>query len=175
MYLYRNAKGIEMHLALVMGNVNDGNPVLVRVHSECLTGDVFGSQRCDCGVQLELAMAKIEHEGRGVILYMRQEGRGIGLAAKIHAYKLQEDGLDTVEANLKLGFGVDHREYGTAADILKDLGVTKVRLMTNNPEKVSALKNNNLEIVEQIALKSVPNKHNEKYLETKKRKMGHKL
>jgi len=145
------------------------------VHSECLTGDVFGSRRCDCGPQLHAALAQIEEAGSGVLVYMRQEGRGIGLAAKINAYKLQEEGLDTVEANLKLGFPMDLRDYGLGAQILTDLGVQKIRLMTNNPRKVIGLEGYGLEIVEQLPIKSEPNLHNEKYLATKKLKMGHLL
>jgi 3,4-dihydroxy 2-butanone 4-phosphate synthase/GTP cyclohydrolase II len=175
LHLYRSKLDGDNHLALVKGNIEDGQPVMVRVHSECLTGDVFGSRRCDCGSQLHQALERIEKEGRGVLLYMRQEGRGIGLAAKIHAYKLQEEGLDTVEANEKLGFAMDLRDYGMGAQILFDLGVRKIRLMTNNPKKVVGLQGHKLEIVEQIPIKSEPNEHNAKYLETKRTKMGHKL
>ncbi len=175
LHLYRSKLDGDNHLALVKGNVDDGEPVMVRVHSECLTGDVFGSRRCDCGSQLHTALERIEKEGRGVLLYMRQEGRGIGLAAKIHAYKLQEEGLDTVEANEKLGFAMDLRDYGMGAQILFDLGVRKIRLMTNNPKKVVGLQGHKLQIVEQIPIKSEPNEHNAKYLETKRTKMGHKL
>jgi 3,4-dihydroxy 2-butanone 4-phosphate synthase/GTP cyclohydrolase II len=175
LHLYRSKLDGENHLALVKGKIDDGEPVLVRVHSECLTGDVFGSRRCDCGGQLHTALQRIEQEGRGVLLYMRQEGRGIGLAAKIHAYKLQEEGLDTVEANLKLGFGMDLRDYGLGAQILFDLGVRSIRLMTNNPKKVVGLEGHKLHIVEQCPIKLAPNEHNEKYLHTKKTKMGHKL
>jgi 3,4-dihydroxy 2-butanone 4-phosphate synthase/GTP cyclohydrolase II len=149
--------------------------VLVRVHSECLTGDVFGSCRCDCGWQLDAAMQWIAEEGRGVLLYMRQEGRGIGLKAKIHAYKLQEQGLDTVEANLKLGFPMDLRDYGIGAQMLHDLGVRKLRLMTNNPRKIVGLEGHSLEIVEQVPIKPPPNPHNTRYLDTKREKMGHVL
>jgi 3,4-dihydroxy 2-butanone 4-phosphate synthase/GTP cyclohydrolase II len=175
LHLYRSKLDGESHLALTKGRIDDGEPVLVRVHSECLTGDVFGSRRCDCGSQLHVAMERIEKEGRGVLLYMRQEGRGIGLPAKIHAYKLQEEGLDTVEANEKLGFSMDLRDYGMGAQILFDLGVRKIRLMTNNPRKVVGLEGHKLQITEQIPIKSEPNEHNAKYLETKKTKMGHKL
>lgn len=175
LHLYRSKLDGENHLALVKGKIDDGSPVIVRVHSECLTGDVFGSRRCDCGGQLHTAMARIEQEGRGVVLYMRQEGRGIGLAAKIHAYKLQEEGLDTVEANEKLGFAMDLRDYGLGAQILFDLGIRKIRLMTNNPKKVVGLEGHKLQIVEQIPIKLEPNEHNAKYLETKRTKMGHKL
>lgn len=175
LHLYRSKLDGETHLALTKGKIDDGEPVLVRVHSECLTGDVFGSRRCDCGTQLHLAMERIQTEGRGVLLYMRQEGRGIGLAAKIHAYKLQEQGMDTVEANLKLGFPMDLRDYGMGAQMLCDLGVKKLRLMTNNPRKVVGLQGHNLEMVEQIPIKAVPNEHNARYLDTKRKKMGHKL
>lgn len=175
LHLYKSKLDGENHLALVLGDVDNGDPVLVRVHSECLTGDVFGSRRCDCGGQLHTAMQRVQQEGRGVILYMRQEGRGIGLTAKIHAYKLQEQGLDTVEANLKLGFGADLRDYGLGAQILFDLGVRKIKLMTNNPKKVVGLQGHKLEIVEQVPLKLEANEHNAKYLETKKAKLGHRL
>jgi 3,4-dihydroxy 2-butanone 4-phosphate synthase/GTP cyclohydrolase II len=175
LYLYQTKLDGEEHLALVMGNVDDGEPVLVRVHSECLTGDVFGSCRCDCGWQLDAAMQRIADEGRGVLLYMRQEGRGIGLTAKIHAYKLQEQGLDTVEANLKLGFPMDLRDYGIGAQMLHDLGVRKLRLMTNNPRKIVGLEGHSLEIVEQVAIKPPHNPHNTRYLDTKREKMGHAL
>ena len=175
LHLYRSKLGGDHHLALVRGKIDDGEPVLVRVHSECLTGDVFGSRRCDCGGQLHAALERIDKEGRGVLLYMRQEGRGIGLAAKIHAYKLQEEGLDTVEANLKLGFAGDLRDYGLGAQILFDLGVRQIRLMTNNPKKVVGLEGHKLHIVEQCPIKLEPNEHNAKYLETKRDKMGHIL
>jgi 3,4-dihydroxy 2-butanone 4-phosphate synthase/GTP cyclohydrolase II len=147
--------------------------VLVRVHSECLTGDVFGSRRCDCGSQLHQAMRQVAEAGLGVILYMRQEGRGIGLGAKIQAYKLQESGYDTVEANLKLGYPMDLREYGLGAQILVDLGIRKIRLLTNNPKKVVGLDGYGLEIVEQVPIRIQSNPHNEKYLETKRTKLGH--
>ncbi len=175
LHMYRSKVSGEHHLALVLGDVSDGEPVLVRVHSECLTGDVFGSKRCDCGGQLHTALERIQQEGRGVLLYMRQEGRGIGLAAKIHAYKLQEQGLDTVEANQKLGFAGDLRDYGLGAQILFDLGARRLRLMTNNPKKVVGLEGHKLQIVEQVPIKLEPNPHNAKYLETKRTKMGHKL
>lgn len=175
LYLYQSKIDGQEHLALVMGDVSSGEPVLVRVHSECLTGDVFGSQRCDCGWQLDSAMQRIAEEGRGVLLYMRQEGRGIGLSAKIHAYKLQEQGLDTVEANLKLGFPMDLRDYGIGAQMLHDLGIRKLRLMTNNPRKIVGLEGHSLEIVEQVPIQPVPNPHNTRYLDTKRLKMGHKL
>jgi 3,4-dihydroxy 2-butanone 4-phosphate synthase/GTP cyclohydrolase II len=175
LHLYRSKLDGEHHLALVKGQIDDGEPVLVRVHSECLTGDVFGSRRCDCGGQLHAALERIENEGRGVLLYMRQEGRGIGLPAKIHAYKLQEEGLDTVEANLKLGYPMDLRDYGLGAQILFDLGVRQIRLMTNNPRKVVGLEGHKLHIVEQCPIRIEPNEHNAKYLETKRTKMGHNL
>jgi len=165
----------EQHLALVKGEILPNEPVLVRVHSECLTGDVFGSRRCDCGSQLHSALAQIEEAGKGVLVYMRQEGRGIGLANKIRAYKLQEEGLDTVEANERLGFGSDLRDYGMGAQILYDIGVRKIRLMTNNPRKVVGLDGHRLEIVEQVPIKTVPNEHNERYLGTKRDKLGHIL
>ena len=173
--LYRATMNQEHHLALVKGNVADGKPVLVRVHSECLTGDVFGSRRCDCGSQLHAALRQIEQAGRGILLYMRQEGRGIGLAAKIHAYKLQEDGFDTVQANLKLGFPSDLREYGLGAQILFDLGVRQIRLLTNNPKKVVGLAGYGLKIVETVPIRVEANVHNKAYLRTKRTKMGHKL
>lgn len=175
LHLYRSKLSDEHHLALVKGSIDDGEPVLVRVHSECLTGDVFGSRRCDCGGQLHTALQQIDQEGRGVLLYMRQEGRGIGLPAKIHAYKLQEEGYDTVEANLKLGYPMDLRDYGLGAQILFDLGIRQIRLMTNNPRKVVGLQGHKLEIVEQVPIKLEPNEHNLKYLETKRDKMGHEL
>ena len=173
--LYRATMSQEHHLALVKGDVSDGKPVLVRVHSECLTGDVFGSRRCDCGSQLHTALRQIEQAGRGILLYMRQEGRGIGLAAKIHAYKLQEDGFDTVQANLKLGFPSDLREYGLGAQILFDLGVRQLRLLTNNPKKVVGLAGYGLKIVETVPIRIEANVHNKAYLRTKRMKMGHKL
>lgn len=166
--------GME-HVALVKGEWNEEDSVLVRVHSSCLTGDVFGSCRCDCGEQLEKAMQLIEKEGRGVIVYMNQEGRGIGLLNKLKAYKLQEQGLDTVEANLKLGFGMDDRDYGIGAQILRDLGVRKMKLMSNNPRKRTGLIGYGLEIVDNVPLQVKPNPHNAKYLNTKREKMGHTL
>lgn len=165
----------EEHLALVKGEINPAEPVLVRVHSECLTGDVFGSRRCDCGSQLHSALRQIEEAGVGVLVYMRQEGRGIGLANKIRSYKLQEQGLDTVEANEKLGFGSDLRDYGMGAQILHDIGVRKIRLMTNNPRKVVGLDGHSLEIVEKVPIRIDPNPHNERYLSTKRDKLGHLL
>ena len=175
LHLYRSKIDEAHHIALVKGNLTPEKPVLVRVHSECLTGDVFGSRRCDCGSQLHTAMRRIQEEGCGVLVYMRQEGRGIGLAPKIHAYKLQEQGLDTVEANEKLGFPMDLRDYGLGAQILADLGVRKIRLLTNNPRKVVGLEGHNLEIVEQLPIRIQPNPHNKKYLATKRKKMGHTL
>ncbi len=165
----------EEHLALVKGTIDPSEPVLVRVHSECLTGDVFGSRRCDCGSQLHSALQQIEKAGSGVLVYMRQEGRGIGLANKIRSYKLQEQGLDTVEANEKLGFGSDLRDYGMGAQILYDIGVRKIRLMTNNPRKVVGLDGHNLEIVEKVPIRIESNPHNERYLSTKRDKLGHLL
>ncbi len=162
------------HLALSRGEIDPDKPTLVRVHSECLTGDVFMSQRCDCGGQLHTAMARIAEEG-GVLLYLRQEGRGIGLPAKIHAYKLQEQGLDTIEANEKLGFSADLRDYGMGAQMLQDLGVGKIRLLTNNPKKVVGLDGYGLEIVEQLPISLPPNEHNQRYLDTKRERMGHRI
>lgn len=175
LHLYRSKLDGQHHLALVCGEVAGKPGVLVRVHSECLTGDVFGSRRCDCGPQLHQAMRQIAEAGRGVIVYMRQEGRGIGLAPKIKAYKLQEQGFDTVEANQKLGFGMDLREYGLGAQILADLGLRTIRLLTNNPRKVVGLEGYGLEIIEQVPIRVRPNPHNERYLETKREKLGHML
>lgn len=173
LYLYESRVDGQNHLALVKGDVAGKPGALVRVHSECLTGDVFGSRRCDCGPQLQQAMKQISQEGRGVIVYMRQEGRGIGLGPKIKAYKLQEQGYDTVEANLKLGYGMDLREYGLGAQILTDLGLKKIRLMTNNPKKVVGLDGYGLEILEQVPIRVKANQHNRKYLQTKRQKLGH--
>ena len=175
LHLYHSTLDGSHHLALVKGTISSTEPVLVRVHSECLTGDVFGSRRCDCGNQLHAALQQISEEGNGVLVYMRQEGRGIGLAAKIHAYKLQEEGLDTVEANAKLGYGSDLRDYGLGAQILFDLGVRKFRFLTNNPKKVVGLEGYGIQMVEQVPIRSVANPHNAKYLETKRVKMGHLL
>ena len=165
----------DNHLALVKGDWDKDEPILVRVHSSCVTGDIFGSCRCDCGGQLHNAMEMVEEEGKGIVLYMNQEGRGIGLINKLKAYKLQEDGLDTVEANLKLGFDMDQRDYGVGAQILRDLGVRKIRLISNNPKKRVGLIGYGLEIVDTVPLEITPNKHNEKYLTTKRDKMGHQI
>ena len=173
--MYRSlTTGLE-HLALVKGDVADGEPVLVRVHSECFTGDVLGSERCDCGPQLHTAMSMVEKEGRGAILYMRQEGRGIGLANKLHAYRKQEAGMDTVEANVALGFAPDLREYGEGAQILGDLGISKVRLITNNPRKIKGLTGYGIEISERVPVVIPATEYDKRYLETKRVKMGHLL
>lgn len=172
---FKNKITNENHLALIKGEVSGDEPVLCRVHSSCLTGDVFGSYRCDCGDQLHSAMQKIEAEGRGILLYMNQEGRGIGLSAKLKAYKLQEEGQDTVQANISLGFKDDLRDYGTGALILKNLGIRKLRLMTNNPRKVIGLKGYDLEIVERVPIEIDPTECNFSYLKTKRDKLGHLL
>ena len=172
---YKQSNTDQEHLALIKGKWEPGEAILTRVHSSCLTGDIFGSCRCDCGEQLQKAMEKIETEGKGVIVYMNQEGRGIGLLNKLKAYKLQEQGLDTVEANLQLGFKMDERDYGVGAQILRDLGVSKMKLMSNNPRKRTGLIGYGLEIIENVPLEVEPNPHNAGYLATKKNKMGHTL
>jgi 3,4-dihydroxy 2-butanone 4-phosphate synthase/GTP cyclohydrolase II len=185
LHAYQSAIDSQPHLALCKGGVGDydesgkavvqTDPVLIRVHSECLTGDIFGSGRCDCGPQLATAMQMIEREGKGVLVYLRQEGRGIGLANKLHAYALQDKGLDTVEANLSLGLPADKRDYGIGSQILRDLGLTKLRIMTNNPKKIYGIEGYGLTVVEEVPIRIEPSEHNRKYLETKKAKMGHKL
>lgn len=172
---YKQTSTQETHLALVKGSWKKDEPVLVRVHSSCVTGDIFGSCRCDCGSQLHAAMQMVEREGKGVVLYMKQEGRGIGLINKLKAYKLQESGMDTVEANLQLGFDMDERDYGVGAQILRDLGVTKIQLLTNNPKKRVGLMGYGLEIVENIPIEIAPNPHNERYLKTKRDRLGHTI
>lgn len=175
LHLFKETNSEKEHLALVKGTWNKDEPVFVRVHSSCMTGDIFGSCRCDCGPQLQKSMQMIEEEGKGVIVYMNQEGRGIGLQNKLKAYKLQEEGYDTLEANIKLGFKGDERDYGIGAQIIRDLGVTKMRLMSNNPTKRTGLVGYGLEIVENVALEIESNQHNELYLKTKRDKMGHSL
>ena len=165
----------EVHMALKKGDWEKDEPVLVRVHSSCMTGDILGSLRCDCGDQLHNAMKMVQAEGKGLVLYMNQEGRGIGLLNKLKAYKLQEQGMDTVEANLKLGFSMDERDYGVGAQILRELNISKLKLISNNPKKRAGLLGYGLEIVDTVPIEILPNKHNEKYLETKRDKMGHKI
>jgi 3,4-dihydroxy 2-butanone 4-phosphate synthase/GTP cyclohydrolase II len=172
---YKQKTTGQDHLALIKGSWEPNEPVLVRVHSSCLTGDIFGSCRCDCGHQLHAAMSLVEKEGKGIVLYMNQEGRGIGLLNKLKAYKLQEEGLDTVEANLQLGFQMDERDYGVGAQILRDLGVSKIRLLSNNPKKRAGLIGYGLEIVENVPIEIESNEHNKFYLKTKKEKLGHTL
>ena len=175
MVAYRQTNTNELHLALIKGEWEENEPVLVRVHSSCVTGDIFGSCRCDCGEQLHAAMQMVENEGKGVVLYMNQEGRGIGLINKLKAYKLQESGMDTVEANIELGFKMDQRDYGVGAQILRDLGISKLRLISNNPKKRAGLIGYGLEIVDTVAIEMAPNAHNESYLMTKRDKMGHTI
>jgi len=175
MMAYTQKNTGEQHIALYKGEWAPDEPILVRVHSSCITGDIFGSCRCDCGPQLHRAMEMIEEEGKGVIVYMNQEGRGIGLINKLHAYNLQENGLDTVDANLKLGFKPDHRDYGIGAQILRDLGVTQMRLMSNNPTKRAGLMGYGLEVVENVPIEIAPNPYNEHYLRTKRDRMGHTI
>jgi 3,4-dihydroxy 2-butanone 4-phosphate synthase/GTP cyclohydrolase II len=185
LHAYQSVIDPQPHLALCKGGIGDlgpdgkaiphPEPVLIRVHSECLTGDVFGSGKCDCGPQLHTAMSMIEREGKGVLLYLRQEGRGIGLANKLHAYALQERGLDTVEANVRLGLPVDNRDYGIGSQILRDLGLSKLRILTNNPKKIYGIDGYGLSVVEELPIKIAPGDHNKEYLSTKKLKMGHKL
>ncbi len=172
---YEQIDSGEVHLALIKGTWGKDEPILVRVHSSCVTGDIFGSCRCDCGSQLHNAMTIVEQEGKGIVLYMKQEGRGIGLLNKLRAYKLQEEGMDTVEANIQLGFDMDSRDYGIGAQILHDLGVAKLRLITNNPRKRVGLMGYGLEIVENVPIEIKPNPHNEKYLQTKRDKLGHSI
>ncbi len=172
---YRSLVDDKHHVAMVKGDVTTAEPVLIRVHSECLTGDVFHSMRCDCGEQLAAAMAMIEEEGRGVLLYLSQEGRGIGLLNKLRAYKLQDEGFDTVDANLQLGLPADLRDYGIGAQILRDLGLREIRILTNNPKKIIGLEGHGLRVTEQIRIEAPPNQHNEAYLKTKRDRMGHAL
>jgi len=172
---FRQVNTGEVHMALKKGDWNPDEPVLVRVHSSCMTGDILGSLRCDCGDQLHQAMKMIEKEGRGLLLYMNQEGRGIGLLNKLKAYKLQEQGRDTVEANLELGFGMDERDYGVGAQILRHMGISKMKLLSNNPKKRAGLLGYGLEIVEKVPIEIKANPYNEKYLATKRDKMGHEI
>src|SRR6187431_2264842 len=172
---YEQTHTHDVHMALVKGTWDKDEPVMVRVHSSCVTGDIFGSCRCDCGPQLHTAMQLVSEAGKGVVLYMKQEGRGIGLLNKLKAYKLQEEGLDTVEANLQLGFDMDERDYGVGAQIIRNLGITKIRLITNNPKKRVGLMGYGLEIVDNVPIEIIPNAHNEKYLKTKRDKLGHTI
>lgn len=172
---FRQVNSGETHIALYKGEWKEDEPVLVRVHSSCVTGDIFGSYRCDCGNQLHSAMQMVEKAGKGIVLYMNQEGRGIGLVNKLKAYKLQEEGMDTVEANLHLGFKMDQRDYGVGAQILRKMGVTKMKLISNNPKKRVGLVGYGLEVVENVGIEIAPNRHNQKYLETKRDKMGHQI
>jgi len=172
---YKQLNTSDTHMALVKGDWEKDEPVLVRVHSSCVTGDIFGSCRCDCGPQLHRAMELVNKAGKGVVLYMNQEGRGIGLLNKLRAYKLQEEGLDTVEANIQLGFDMDERDYGVGAQILRDLNITKIKLITNNPKKRVGLMGYGLEIVDNVSIEISPNPHNEKYLTTKRDKLGHTI
>ncbi len=172
---FRQTNTQELHLALIKGSWEPGDEVMVRVHSSCMTGDIFGSCRCDCGPQLHAAMEMVEKEGKGVVLYMNQEGRGIGLINKLKAYKLQEQGMDTVQANIALGLPMDGRDYGVGAQILRDLGISKIRLISNNPQKRVGLNGYGLEIVEQLPIEILPNPHNQRYLQTKRDKMGHTI
>ncbi len=172
---YKQINTNEEHLAIIKGKWNKDEPILTRVHSSCFTGDILGSLKCDCGDQLTLALQKIEKEGKGIVLYMNQEGRGIGLLNKLKSYKLQENGLDTVEANIKLGFKMDQRDYGVGAQILRDLGASKLKLLTNNPTKRTGLASYGIEIIENVPIITEPNKYNKKYLLTKKNKMQHKI
>jgi 3,4-dihydroxy 2-butanone 4-phosphate synthase/GTP cyclohydrolase II len=174
-HAYESLLDREHHVALTMGDVASGEPVMARVHSQCLTGDIFGSTRCDCGDQLDAALQRIAHEGRGVLLYLKQEGRGIGLGHKIMAYQLQDQGQDTVEANESLGFKADQRDYGIGAQILVELGVRSLRLLTNNPRKFVGLEGYGLEIKERLPIEATPSVHNQRYLKTKKEKLGHLL
>jgi 3,4-dihydroxy 2-butanone 4-phosphate synthase/GTP cyclohydrolase II len=174
-YVERGASERQPHLALIMGDLDGPEPPLTRIHSECLTGDVLGSRRCDCGAQLDQALARVATEGRGVLLYLRQEGRGIGLINKLRAYKLQDAGYDTVEANHQLGFPADARDYGIAADMFRDLGVKRVRLLTNNPAKIDGLENYGIAVAERVPLETQPHDHNGRYLDTKRVKLGHLL
>ena len=172
---FRQLTTNDIHLALIKGNWTKDDDVMIRVHSSCVTGDIFGSLKCDCGSQLHEALRMVEKEGRGAVIYMNQEGRGIGLYNKLKAYKLQEQGMDTVEANVHLGFKADERDYGVGAQIIRDLNIKKLRLITNNPSKKIGLKGYGLEITERIPLEIKPNKHNKAYLKTKKLRMGHDL